>query len=68
MFIIEVVCSQPGRVVFHEAPWQVLAAMIRFVRTGSWFPVFWLIIALDAVTALLALLVLKPLRANFLRG
>ncbi|HEX3484735.1 MAG TPA: oxalate/formate MFS antiporter [Micropepsaceae bacterium] len=31
--------------------------------TGSWFPVFWLIIGLDAATALLALLVLKPMRA-----
>ena len=36
--------------------------------TGSWFPVFWLIIALDATTALLALFVLKPMRANWLRN
>src|SRR5882757_10968782 len=35
--------------------------------TGSWFPVFWLIIALDALTAVLALLVLKPMRAAFLQ-
>jgi MFS family permease len=34
---------------------------------GSWFPVFWLIIALDATTALLALLVLKPMRTAWLR-
>ena len=34
---------------------------------GSWFPVFWLIIALDATTAVLALLVLKPMRAKWLR-
>jgi MFS family permease len=34
--------------------------------TGSWLPVFWLIIALDALTAALALLVLKPARAAFL--
>ena len=35
---------------------------------GSWFPVFWLIIALDGLTAILALFVLKPLRANWLRA
>src|SRR6185503_15255445 len=29
----------------------------------SWFPVFWLIIALDGLTAVLALFVLKPMRA-----
>lgn len=34
--------------------------------TGSWLPVFWLIIVLDALTAALALLVLKPARAAFL--
>jgi OFA family oxalate/formate antiporter-like MFS transporter len=34
--------------------------------TGSWFPVFWLIIALDSVTAALALFVLKPMRAAWL--
>jgi MFS family permease len=36
---------------------------------GSWFPVFWLIIFLDGLTALLALVVLKPLRsARLQRG
>jgi MFS family permease len=35
--------------------------------TGSWFPVFWLIVALDALTAALALFVLKPMRASFLQ-
>ena len=35
---------------------------------GSWFPVFWLIIALDATTAVLALFVLKPLRTQWLRS
>ena len=35
---------------------------------GSWFPVFWLIIALDAFTAVLALFVLKPLRLHWLRA
>jgi MFS transporter, OFA family, oxalate/formate antiporter len=34
--------------------------------TGSWLPVFWLIVALDALTAALALFVLKPKRAAFL--
>jgi len=34
--------------------------------TGSWFPVFWLIIVLDGLTAALALFVLKPARATFL--
>ncbi len=34
--------------------------------TASWFPVFWLIIALDALTAGLALFVLKPMRAAWL--
>jgi MFS transporter, OFA family, oxalate/formate antiporter len=38
------------------------AAAWLFVRTGSWFPVFWLIIILDGVTAVLALVALKPLR------
>jgi MFS family permease len=34
--------------------------------TGSWFPVFWLIIFLDATTAMLALFVLKPMRARWI--
>jgi len=34
---------------------------------GSWFPVFWLIIFLDGLTALLALFVLKPMRRARLR-
>ena len=35
---------------------------------GSWFPVFWLIIFLDGLTALLALFVLKPMRKSRLRA
>jgi MFS transporter, OFA family, oxalate/formate antiporter len=35
--------------------------------SGSWFPVFFLIVGLDALTALLALFMLKPMRAAFLR-
>jgi MFS transporter, OFA family, oxalate/formate antiporter len=35
--------------------------------TGSWFAVFRLIIALDATTAVLALFVLKPMRAAWLK-
>jgi hypothetical protein len=35
LFILDVVCSQRGRVVFRSAPFAVVAAMLRFVRTGS---------------------------------
>lgn len=42
-----------------------VAAMI-YGSTGSWLPVFGLIIAMDAVTALLAVFVLKPMRASYL--
>jgi oxalate/formate antiporter len=35
--------------------------------TGSWLPVFWLIIVFDAATAILALFVLKPMRTAWLR-
>jgi oxalate/formate antiporter len=34
---------------------------------GSWYPVFWLIIGLDGLTALLALFVLKPARSAWLK-
>ena len=34
-------------------------------RTGSWLPVFGIIIAMDVITGLLALFVLKPLRKNY---
>jgi len=43
------------------------AAALMHDATGSWYPVFWLIIALDGLTAALALFVLKPARASFLR-
>jgi oxalate/formate antiporter len=39
-------------------------AAIVHDASGSWMPVFALIIAMDALTAALALLVLKPLRRN----
>jgi oxalate/formate antiporter len=42
-----------------------VAAMI-FEATGSWMPVFGLIIGMDILTGLLALLVLKPLRRRWL--
>lgn len=42
-----------------------VAAMV-YGSTGSWLPVFGLIIAMDAITALLAVFVLKPMRANYL--
>ncbi|HEY6255903.1 MAG TPA: oxalate/formate MFS antiporter [Xanthobacteraceae bacterium] len=38
-----------------------VAAMI-FEKTGSWMPVFSLVIAMDVLTGLLALFVLKPMR------
>ncbi len=42
-----------------------VAAMI-FQSTGSWMPVFGLIIAMDVITALLAFFVLKPMRRRYL--
>ena len=41
-----------------------VAALIR-ESSGSWTPVFLIVIALDLVTALLALFVLKPLRVSW---
>jgi MFS transporter, OFA family, oxalate/formate antiporter len=40
-----------------------VAAMI-FERTGSWMPVFALVIGMDVLTGLLALTVLKPMRRH----
>jgi len=37
-----------------------------FEATGSWMPVFAVIIAMDVITALLAFFVLRPMRARFL--
>lgn len=37
-----------------------------FEQTGSWMPVFAVIIAMDVITALLAFFVLKPMRARYL--
>jgi predicted MFS family arabinose efflux permease len=34
-------------------------------RTGSWLPVFGIIIAMDVLTGLLALFVLKPVRKSY---
>jgi OFA family oxalate/formate antiporter-like MFS transporter len=42
-----------------------LAALLH-QHTGNWMPVFGAAIALDVVTAVLALFVLKPRRARFL--
>jgi oxalate/formate antiporter len=42
------------------------AAAWLFVRSGSWLPVFWLIILLDGTTAILALALLKPMRRAWL--
>ncbi len=43
-----------------------IAALV-YASTGSWLPVFGLMILLDASAALLALFVLKPMRANYLK-
>jgi MFS transporter, OFA family, oxalate/formate antiporter len=43
-----------------------VAAMI-FEKTGSWLPVFYTIIAMDILTGLLALFLLKPMRNAFLK-
>jgi len=43
-----------------------VAAMI-FEGTGSWMPVFGLVIGMDILTGLLALFALKPMRRAFLR-
>jgi len=42
-----------------------VAAMV-FEKTGSWMPVFALVIAMDILTGLLALFVLKPMRRHVL--
>jgi oxalate/formate antiporter len=42
-----------------------VAAMI-FEKTGSWMPVFGLVIGMDILTGLLALLVLKPMRRRLI--
>jgi MFS family permease len=44
-----------------------LAAYLHGV-TGSWIPVFGVVITLDIVTALLAIAVLKPMRLRYLRA
>lgn len=41
-----------------------LAALL-FAKTGSWLPVFAIIIALDALTGILALVLLKPMRKSY---
>jgi len=43
-----------------------MAALLK-EATGSWMPVFALIIAMDVLTALLALFVLKPMRSSLRR-
>jgi OFA family oxalate/formate antiporter-like MFS transporter len=44
-----------------------LAAYLHDV-TGSWFPVFGVVITLDILTAILAIAVLKPMRQKYLRA
>jgi MFS family permease len=40
-------------------------ASLVFERTGSWTPVFYLVSGLDFIAALLALIVLKPIRRDW---
>jgi MFS transporter, OFA family, oxalate/formate antiporter len=44
-----------------------VAAMI-YEQTGSWLPVFYTIIAMDILTGVLALFLLKPMREAFLKS
>ena len=44
-----------------------IAALV-YASTGSWLPVFGLMILLDASAAILALFVLKPMRASYLKN
>jgi hypothetical protein len=44
-----------------------VAALIH-ESSGSWLPVFSIIIAMDILTGLLALFVLKPLRSSWFQG
>ena len=44
-----------------------LAALLR-EQTGSWLPVFAIVIAMDALTGILALAVLKPMRRAYVAG
>ena len=44
-----------------------LAALL-FERTGSWLPVFGIVITMDVLTGLLALFVLKPMRIRYAKG
>jgi OFA family oxalate/formate antiporter-like MFS transporter len=44
-----------------------VAALI-YAKAGSWLPVFAIIITLDALTGILALIALKPMRQNYLAG
>jgi OFA family oxalate/formate antiporter-like MFS transporter len=44
-----------------------VAAMLHD-KLGSWVPVFYIVISLDILTAILALLILKPLRRRWFAG
>jgi len=44
-----------------------VAALI-YAKAGSWLPVFAIIVTLDALTGILALVALKPMRKNYLAG
>jgi OFA family oxalate/formate antiporter-like MFS transporter len=43
-------------------------AALLYAKAGSWLPVFAIIITMDALTGILALVALKPMRKNYLAG
>jgi oxalate/formate antiporter len=43
-------------------------AALLYIQTGSWLPVFGIIIAMDALTGILALTLLKPMRRRYLQS
>ncbi|HWM83102.1 MAG TPA: oxalate/formate MFS antiporter [Pseudolabrys sp.] len=43
-------------------------AALLYLQTGSWLPVFGIIIAMDALTGILALTLLKPMRQRYLQS
>ncbi len=43
-------------------------AALLYAKAGSWLPVFAIIITLDALTGILALVALKPMRKSYLAG
>jgi OFA family oxalate/formate antiporter-like MFS transporter len=65
----ELATTNYGFLYMAQGVGSILGAPVAakiFEATGSWMPVFGLIIAMDILTGLLALFALKPLRRDFL--